>query len=586
MDILIIVLCIVISATIIFLAYYQDYKQKKERRDPLADIRDQRKEIVAQALKRLNCECKWETPSQQGKTEGEAAEEVAIFDFQSGHFSIRIRKDTPYVDLLYLFFYQTNVEYIHLVRTVCNSCNINGENTRAIYSISDGSNNVDVHAITTLLLEQKTAQQVLKRALTSTFQCQNAFIRQFNEAVKDNEKSEDHDTEKEQAQWKRELELLSEQEIMHQATSLRGRAGGETEPEPLELRNVLATALNLKDIAPKRLVIVACDNGASDSMENADAILAYNLSKPLIKGADFIANEVMLNLKYVSPAQPDTERTLTIHLKAERKAEQALYFRITTAIVPLCIDATVPFDSRENRPVICSFLAAFDLTSPKQRLDKFHYMWKEAIELSKSHPEELTEEQRLICECMDPHLSYNIFMGSVLFQDKRFYEALRYLENAYHFSKSQVKDMKASEQEIFFHLCYLIGFCYTELEQYERAFFYLEMTMPIRRITYTQEYVNCLVNSSDYRALDIINNLMNEAQNPNEEENETPPPHIKAFISFLKRRKAYVLIDQQQFDEAKAMLQKMLDEPENSDFAINELAYLQKTNTLGKADKT
>ena len=506
MDTFIILLCSLIIGIVIFLSYYQGNKQKKEKKDPLADIQDQRKDFVAQALKGLNCECKWKT---------EDDEEVAIFDFQSGHFSIRLRKDTPYIELLYLYFYQTNIENIHLVRTVCNSCNMNGENTRAIYSITEGSNNVDVHAITALLLEQKTAQQILKRAMIGTFQCQNMFIRQINESMSDNEKSDNHDAEKDQAIWKRELELLSEQEIMHQDAGPDWRSNEE---EPLELRNVLATALSLKDIEPQRLVIYADDT--FDSMEDAETILAYNLSNPLIKGGDFIANEAMLNLKYVAPSQPDAERDITIHLKAERATEQALYFRITIAIVPLSIDSTVPFDSRENRPVVCSFLTAFDLSSPKQRLDKFHYMWKEALELIKTHPEELTEEQRLIC--------------------------------------------------------YLIGFCYTELEQYEKAFFYLEMTMPIRRITYTQEYVNCLVNSSDYRALDIINNLMNEAQNPNDEENETPPPHIKAFMNFLKRRKAYVLIDQQKFDEAKAMLQKMLDEPENSDFAINELAYLQK----------
>lgn len=563
MDTFIIVLCSLIIGIVIFLSYYQGNKQKKEKKDPLADIQDQRKDIVAQALKGLNCECKWKT---------EDNEEVAIFDFQSGHFSIRLRKDTPYIELLYLYFYQTNIENIHLVRTVCNSCNMNGENTRAIYSITEGSNNnVDVHAITALLLEQKTAQQILKRAMIGTFQCQNMFIRQINESMSDNEKSDNHDAEKDQAIWKRELELLSEQEIMHQDAGPDWRSNEE---EPLELRNVLATALSLKDIEPQRLVIYAADS--FDSMEDAETILAYNLSNPLIKGGDFIANEAMLNLKYVAPSQPDAERDITIHLKAERATEQALYFRITIAIVPLSIDSTVPFDSRENRPVVCSFLTAFDLSSPKQRLDKFHYMWKEALELIKTHPEELTEEQRLISECMDSHLAYNIYTGSVLFQAKRFYEALRYLENAYHLSKHLIKGLQPSEQDVFFHICYLIGFCYTELEQYEKAFFYLEMTMPIRRITYTQEYVNCLVNSADYRALDIINNLMNEAQNPNDEENETPPPHIKAFMNFLKRRKAYVLIDQQKFDEAKAMLQKMLDEPENSDFAINELAYLQK----------
>ena len=89
MDTFIILLCSLIIGIVIFLPYYQGNKQKKEKKDPLADIQDQRKDIVAQALKGLNCECKWKT---------EDNEEVAIFDFQSGHFSIRLRKDTPYIE--------------------------------------------------------------------------------------------------------------------------------------------------------------------------------------------------------------------------------------------------------------------------------------------------------------------------------------------------------------------------------------------------------------------------------------------------------------------------------------------------------
>ena len=43
-----------------------------------------------------------------------------------------------------------------------------------------------------------------------------------------------------------------------------------------------------------------------------------------------------------------------------------------------------------------------------------------------------------------------------------------------------------------------------------------------------------------------------------------------------KRRKAYLLVSLGRYDEAKTILTAMLKEPENSDFALNELAYIQK----------
>jgi Tfp pilus assembly protein FimV len=55
-----------------------------------------------------------------------------------------------------------------------------------------------------------------------------------------------------------------------------------------------------------------------------------------------------------------------------------------------------------------------------------------------------------------------------------------------------------------------------------------------------------------------------------------------SFINFLKRRKAYVYIDLQHYDEAESLLKKMLDDPDNTDFAIGELAYLQKLKGDGK----
>lgn len=553
---------ILITAVVVFMTNYRDNKQKKKEAYPLAILQNQRKELVEQALKALNCEGEWKN---------EDDEDSVAFEFQGGHFNIRITKDSPYISLLYLFFYQSNLEEIQIVRAVCNTCNINTENTRIVYSIPNGSNEVDVHAITSVLLDKSAAQQILKRAMTSSFQMQNSFARQIAESRKKDEETENHDPEKQEAMWKRELDLLSEQEIMHQVDGPEWRS---SEAEPLGLKNMLATALDLRDIVPQQLTIVA--NNEVDTMVNADAILAYHLSKPLVKGGDFVADEAMLNLKYTAPSKPDVERTLTIHLKAGRKAEQALYFRITTTVVPLPIGSEVPLDSRDNQPAISSFLVAFDLSSPKQRLDKFHYMWKEALELVKTNPEELSEEQRLICECLDPDQGFNIYSGSILFRDKRFYEAIHHLEMAFQGCKPGVNGMKASEQERFLYICYLIGFCYSELRQYEKAYYYLDMTMPLRRITYTQEYVNCLVNSTDFRALDIINNLLNDTLSAHSDEDEELPAHIKAFVNFLKRRKAYVLIDQEKIDEAKTMLQEMLNEPENSDFAISELAYLQK----------
>jgi hypothetical protein len=56
---------------------------------------------------------------------------------------------------------------------------------------------------------------------------------------------------------------------------------------------------------------------------------------------------------------------------------------------------------------------------------------------------------------------------------------------------------------------------------------------------------------------------------------------LAEFSSFLRRRKVYLLIEAEQYDEAEKLLRNMLDEPENFDFAKHELTFLQEQKQKG-----
>ena len=140
-------------------------------------------------------------------------------------------------------------------------------------------------------------------------------------------------------------------------------------------------------------------------------------------------------------------------------------------------------------------------------------------------------------------------------------------------------------------IAYLIGCCYMCLHQYEKACFYLQVTLPASSISYSEAYINCLVNNHDFRAMDSINVLLEnlnmiihslEIGNGNEDEEEEMDPKVarekerlEHFNAFIKRRKAYLLVSLGKYDEAETLLKKLLDDPENSDFALTELAYIQ-----------
>ena len=135
--------------------------------------------------------------------------------------------------------------------------------------------------------------------------------------------------------------------------------------------------------------------------------------------------------------------------------------------------------------------------------------------------------------------------------------------------------MKRETRERFFELCYDIGLCYSRLKLYKEAYTYLDAVANKGNLKYTTEYVNCLVNSKDHRALNVVENLIAQSENYREDSEEPVPHEVQQFYDFLRRRKAFLLVDLNALDEAEEMLRPMLNEPDNSDFALTELAYIQ-----------
>ena len=164
-----------------------------------------------------------------------------------------------------------------------------------------------------------------------------------------------------------------------------------------------------------------------------------------------------------------------------------------------------------------------------------------------------------------------------LLQEKRFMEALKLSKGVFEYVRNQqaegVIDKLEDEslRKIAYDAAYCAGFCLMELEKMTTASYYLEIAAHALNYKYVQEYINCLSNTRDLRALPFIENVISHSPRP------TSPEDIKAWefhMSFLKRRKAYVLIDFGRIAEARAYLTEMLDDPVNKDFAENELKYI------------
>ena len=526
--------------------------------------------IVSKALKALNCTGEW-------RKEGDAA--LVRYTFQSGHFGIRIIGNCPQVELSYLFFAEAEMKDINIVRHVCNHFNLNSTGPRFSYSINEETNIIDMHILTPLLLDDDRAKDILSSAMVDMFLWQNSFIRSLTDVKKEAKSSATSDLEWSEKEVARDFFLLREQELRHQK---KGAEWRQNDKEAATLKQWMDKVFGLVDVVFSELTVVT---DTVTVINDRESIASYNLSDTLIADGAFVRQKAMLDLVFFLPAHPTTRRRMTFSIQQADGCEDVLYYQVVATLLPLPSGIGRPLHSKEVQVQSHSVLLAYDLRSTKQLQDEFVYMWKEAkSKIANGEENQLTEEQRLIANVGSIDAARFVYRSRTLYRQKRYYEAISCLESAYRLLNSNIDKKSLEERNLFLEVCYMLGFCYNELQQYDRAYYYLTFVTGVNRTLYAEEYVNCMIYLGDYRSLMTIDGILEDLHNSivEDEEGEVEQS-VHPFLQFLYRRKAYVLVELHRFDEAEEMLRQMIDDPESGDFALDELAYIQQ---LREKDKT
>ena len=526
--------------------------------------------IVSKALKALNCTGEW-------RKEGDAA--IVRYTFQSGHFGIRIIGNCPQVELSYLFFAEAEMKDINIVRHVCNHFNLNSTGPRFGYTINEETNIIDMHILTPLLLDDDRAKDILSSAMVDMFLWQNSFMRSLTDVKKEAKSSATSDLEWSEKEVARDFFLLREQELRHQK---KGAEWRQNDKEAATLKQWMDKVFGLVDVVFSELTVVT---DAVTVINDRESIASYNLSDTLIVDGAFVRQKAMLDLVFFLPAHPTTRRRMTFSIQQADGCEDVLYYQVVATLLPLPSGIGRPLHSKEVQVQSHSVLLAYDLRSTKQLQDEFVYMWKEAkSKVANGEENQLTEEQRLIANVESVDAARFVYRSRTLYRQKRYYEAISCLENAYRLLNSNIDKKSLEERNLFLEVCYMLGFCYNELQQYDRAYYYLTFVTGVNRTLYAEEYVNCMIYLGDYRSLMTIDGILEDLHNSivEDEEGEVEQS-VHPFLQFLYRRKAYVLVELHRFDEAEEMLRQMIDDPESGDFALDELAYIQQ---LREKDKT
>lgn len=497
---------------------------------------------------------------------------VYNFEFQAARFVAAIRKQDDCVEVTYPSMATVPMSQLDLVRAKCNERNNSNILFKYSYSVDHESNQVDVHMS---FFNNKVSSEDFVHELKAAFHFQREWNRDFDEAVSVAKDNDTLDLESELYKHQREMFLLRRLEMKHQLDS--SAASFAVGVGPLPLWQMLQTVMPLPQSTLLFMTVNTVDG--QRRLEDDEAIRLFNLRHALIEGdgqqARFVRDYAVLDLHY-KQGLDEQPRMLTIALTAEGDDSNSIYTRVTVTQVPRNASRMNSLSNESRQPRSVTMLIALDRSDDKKRQQEFEYMWSDAqLKARNGEKDSLTDDQLLLGQVRVADVAYNLYWGQRMFDAERFYEAILYLENVFNSYREDFFEMKQEPRQVFMETAYKLGFCYNELGLYKQAFYYLDLIASDGNIRHTMELVNMMANSKDLRLFSYTEGVMNEVKRNFGEDDELPD-NIRDLINFLRRRRGYAYIDFNQLDKAEEIFTRMLDEEENADYAINELAYIKK----------
>ncbi|MGG6544610.1 UNVERIFIED_CONTAM: hypothetical protein NY100_04115 [Prevotella sp. 15_C9] len=528
------------------------------------------KQLVSKGLKELGCDNDWEK---------EGDNDVMYFTYQGEHFVITAKMGISNIQLSICGMAAAPMPELNNVRQLCNRYNLKSNGLHFTYRLNDRINEVGVDLHYNFLLFAGAESVILARSLYELFQGRNHFLVELNVLLNRSKEYKGKDMELITSQITREFFLLREHEAMHEKPMEKWQP---KETKVLTLKQWMDKAYGCFDFVPTHLSIFT---DKMNAMTERAEIENFEIASLLIANQAFTRKTATMTLSFINPLESEQNRHMTIFVEQAESTQDTLCYRVTSTLMPSPLESNFNETSNFLRPMTVTAVMGFDLRTEKQRTDEFNYMWQDAKDKTKKEDtDSLNEEQKLINEIASPLAAKYAYRGKQLYLQGKFFEAILHLENAFSLLKEERHELTARQRESFFDICYMLGFCHDELKQYQRAFYYLSLTIFQNGIVHTEEYINCMINLRDFRALPFIDNVIRDVSKNYENANDNEPPeeHIQAFLSFLHRRKAYILIEQERHDEAESLLNTMLHDPYGYDFALKELAYLQQIRAKKK----
>lgn len=485
--------------------------------------------------------------------------------FQGGNFHFSFTKGSNWVNIHYSRFYACKLEHLNNALFVANQMNMKYSGWGCYINMAEvekDENPVSATLSYAFMMDKSLEANVenLKRLMELAFCIAREFGAELDEKIK---KKEDIDnlvlTDKD---FRNRIAHIQWLESMDRREEL-----GEEYPDYPSVLSVsaLVNLFDNADFGCLQDLRIVCGQELQTITDIAE-IEAFNIREYIRQRPD------ATSIKNISFTFGFEFQELFVNLtKTKASTENTLIYAVNIvhsgSELDTQMDNRIPFSSRTMMEV--------RLTDAEKDYWEAKYMIDEAMDkFNDERYDELTDEERMIVSHTNPSVQADIYWG------KKYYNKNCHLQALYHFNrvfsllKEQPDIWDENMKELYLEVSFYIGFIYDDLGMHDRAFFYL-YKIQNEHIGGMMEFVNCLCNMRDVDAKDYILSQMEKTRklmNKSEENMERLMP----TYHFLYRRYAFTLIDRGELDDAERMLNDMIAEGQDVEFARKELDYIKK----------
>ena len=479
--------------------------------------------------------------------------------------------------IVYPSFYATSIDNLNIVRELTNYYNGACYTHKLLYTITGDKTEVLVHSEVPV---DSCSVESLAQLLESFFSIQHDFTYSIENAINSNNGGYFRDIEYHKAISVREMIVSRELEISHQPIGHTYRSNRDFSFTLDDYMDIACDGVKVDHYDKLRIVtgddlVVYTDEEFINAVPMHYALIATrenDLDATAAIEAKFVAEQVVMIVDFTD--SDGAKQSMTINVEPQGEDNITLYYRAYSASRPVNVGRDNSLAHAKSLPAthgMTSIMLAYDKADEKKKLQEFDFMWKEAQDKLSCHESDLTDDEALLGAITDYHVGLSFYWGCRCFVKGCYAQALMHYINAYDMIKT---NLDSNLNDVKENLCYHIGFCYCELGMYERAYYYLELNRNSGDIKYLIELVNALTNVGDVRAFHYIDNYLKSAMDYiNQTDGDTQ--WAEEFVSFLKRRHAYSLINFGMLDEAEKEFKELLDDQRSNEYALNELAYIQ-----------